>query len=228
MSSIGSIASSAMGSMQRAQRPDPSRMANELFAQLDTKGQGYIEKSDLQNAFAQMASSSTASSSAGVDEVFSKLDSDGDGKITEDEMSSSLKKLAEQLHGQFERSRMAGQGGMPPPPPNDAGFSKDELQSQLDEIGSSDSKRATLISNIVNNFDAADRDGDGKVSFKEAMAYDRENRSDSVSSGSDELAATNERSSERAVMKRIMDLMHAYASGGTVSGTLSGTLSATA
>ena len=79
--------------------------------------------------------------------------------------------LAEELDSQFDQSRMqnamsamGGMGSMPPPPPeNDTGFTEEELTEQLSEIGSSDSQRASLISNIVENFDAADTDGDGKV-----------------------------------------------------------------
>ncbi len=229
MSSIGSVSSyspqSASGAYGRT-RPDPARLAEDLFSRLDTKGQGYIEKSDLESAFAGITD---GSDSASVDEVFSQLDGDGDGKVTQDEMTSSMQKLAEELDSQFDQMRMAGgmngmggPGGMPPPPPrDDAGFSQDELESQLEKIGDTDSKRASLISNIVSNFDEADADGDGKVSFSEAVAYDSASQD---STGSSEASATaggttastggstSAAVTEQAVMKRIMALMHAYAS----------------
>ena len=79
------------------------------------------------------------------------------GAAMEYSLSTSIKKLADELDSQFNQSRM--EGAMPPPPPsssgsadgtsNDTGFTKDELTSQLSQIGSSDSKRSTLISNIV-------------------------------------------------------------------------------
>lgn len=198
-------------------RPDPTQMASKLFSKLDTKNQGYIEQSDLQSAFAQIGSTADSSS---VEEVFKQFDSNSDGKVTKDEFSDTLSQLAEELDNQFNQSRMQAAGGMPPPPPppggpqggNDAGFSKEELQSQLEEIGSTDSKRSNLISNIVNNFDEADTDGDGKVSFKEAMAYDQENSSSAASSASDaSSSSTASRSnSEASVMMRIMQLVHAY------------------
>jgi Ca2+-binding EF-hand superfamily protein len=241
----------------RPQRPDPTKMANQLFAQLDSKGQGFIEKSDLQSAFSQISgttSSSTASSatgsSASVDDVFSQLDADSDGKVTKDEMSSSMKKLADELDSQFNQMRMSGgmggmsgaggPGGMPPPPPpgGDEGLSKDELTHQLSEIGSSDSKRSDLMSKVVNNFDAADTDGNGKVSFQEAMAYDQQSRTGSTTSSDNTSAAaassesTRSRSStsnDLAIMKRIMDLMQAYgssdASGVSGANATSGLLS---
>lgn len=231
-------------------RPDPSQLASRLFSQLDTKNQGYIEKSDLQSAFDKIASQvASGSSSASVDDVFSQLDHNSDGKVTKDEMSSSLKKLAEELDQQFNALRMSGfagaagaggMGGMPPPPPdNDTGFTKDELSAQLQEIGTSDSKRSSLIQSIVNNFDQADSDGDGKVSFKEAMAYAQANASGSASStgstGSTGTASTavtdtstTRGSTEAQVLRRIMQLIHAYGATGDPSSSLASTLATTA
>ena len=229
-------------------RPDPSQMANKLFSKLDTKNQGYIEKSDLQSAFSQIASGSSDSTS--VDDVFSQLDSNSDGKVTKDEFSTTLKKLADELDSQFNSMRMsgaggkAGAGGMPPPPPpqdgqggqggDDAGFTKDELTSQLKDIGSSDSKRSSLISKIVSNFDKADTDGDGKVSLKEAMAYDQSTQSSATtptsadSTGSTSSASKS--SSEAQVMMKIMQLMQAYGGFGQEQNQsgLSGLLSTSA
>lgn len=210
MTSSISGSTSAM-SFMRMQRPDPSQMAGKLFSKLDTKNQGYIEKSDLQSAFDNISGTTSSSSSTNVDDIFKQLDSDSDGKVTKDEMSSSLSKLAEQLDSQFNNMRMNGFGGMPPKPPqggNDAGFTKDELTSQLNDIGSSDSKRSELISQIVSNFDQADTDGDGKISMKEAMAYDKSNSSSSSSNGSN-MSGTSS-STEAAVMQKIMQLMQAY------------------
>lgn len=220
ISNIGGSASIAMQSMRSMQRPDPAQMAEKLFSKLDASGQGYIQKSDLQAAFDKI-SATTSSEASSADDLFSQLDTDSDGKVTKQEFSDSLKQLSEQLDNHFMSMRMnggmQGVGGMPPPPPpqageEDAGFTKEELTSQLDEIGSSDSKRASLISNIVNNFEAADTDGDGKVSFKEAMAYDQADKS--ASSASAESSSTTSSSStkntEMGVMVKIMQLMHAY------------------
>lgn len=237
ISSVGSYTSTTVN--QRMHRPDPSKMVDKLFSELDTTSKGYLEKSDLQSAFSQLSGSGTSSGGASVDDVFKQLDSDGDGKVTKDEMSSSLQKIADQLDSQFDQMRMSG--GMPPPPPaggkNDTGFSKDELKSQLSEIGSSDSNRSDLISKIVNNFEAADTDSDGKVSFKEAMAYDQKTRSssatstgatDNASSTSSASATSESASSEQAIMKRIMELMQAYSGNDSDKTSLLGSLSVSA
>jgi Ca2+-binding EF-hand superfamily protein len=194
-----------------------STSISQLFAKLDTRSQGYLEKSDLVSAFSKIASDS---SSSAAEDVFAALDSDSDGKVTESEFSTTLTKLQEELDSQFNQMRMQGHGGhgpqgmggMPPPPPpqDDAGFTKDELSSQLEEIGSSDSERSGFIAKVVNNFEAADADGDGKVSFAEAQAYN--SSSESTSDASSNARGTSSANSDAQVMFQIMQLMHAYGS----------------
>lgn len=197
-----------------------SQMASTLFSKLDTKSQGYLEASDFVTAFSQIQSGSTSST---AEEVFAALDSDSDGKVTESEFAQTLSKLQEELDGQFNQMRMAGmtgqgpQGmsGMPPPPPpqNDEGFTQEELQSQLEEIGSTDTQRSDFITNIVNNFEAADTDSDGKVSFAEAQAYNQSSAAASDSSTSSATSTSSTASSSDAeIMMQIMRLMHAYGS----------------
>lgn len=110
---------------------------------------------------------------------------------------------------------------MPPPPPpqDDAGFTKDELASQLEDIGSSDSKRSSLISNVLENFNSADSDGDGKITFKEAIAYDHASQNGSTTSStstststssSDTSTTASTQNTDASVMLKIMQLMQAY------------------
>lgn len=209
-----STMASAMG---RSQRPDTSRIAEDLFSKLDSSSKGYLEVSDLETAFGEMSSSTVASAS----EVFSSLDGDSDGKVTQDEMAQALS----ELESQFQSLRMKGggpmEGMMPPPPPpeEDEGFTQEELSSQLEEIGETDSARSALISSIVSNFDAADTDGDGKVSLKEAMAY-QESAQASTGSSSNEGSAisdagdsTGEGGTTARVLLQIMRLSEAYGLG---------------
>lgn len=195
-------------------------IASYLFTKLDTASKGYIEKTDLESAFASVASSASTSS---ADELFSTLDGDGDGKVTQDEMSAGIRSLADALDGQFQKLRMAsamGGGGQmpPPPPPDDAGFTQEELASQLESIGSSDSKRASLISNIVANFSAADADGDGKVSFREAMAYDQGSTAKTTASAGSSEGDSQAATDELQLMLTVMQLVRAYQAD-SVTGT---------
>jgi len=312
MSSISSINSSTASQYTSAaqhRRPDPSKMVEDIFSKLDTKGQGYLEKSDLESALSSVDSSAASSSgSASADDVFSALDSNGDGKVTKDEMSSSLQKLADELDSQFIQSRMSGAmggahghhggggdqdgdqdqglskdqlssiasstddsklsqlmnnlasnfdaadangdgkitrdeatayqestgsgssanaagapGGMPPPPPGgegDRGMTLDQMKSVASST--TDSKLADLLNTVSSNFDAADANSDGKVSAQEAMAYQQSQQSQQSGSGSSSSSSSDSgsgssTSSEAAVMKRIMDLVHAYGNSGNSS-----------
>ena len=244
MSSVSSISTSSIASMyseqtsQRRQKPDASAMAEDLFAKLDTTGKGYIEQSDLTSALSNTSSTSTTGTTS-ASEIFSQLDSDGDGKVTQDELKTSIQKLAESLDSQFDEMRM--QGGMPPPPPpseSDAGFTEEELTAQLAEIGSTDSARSGLISNVVNNFDAADTNEDGKVSLQEAMAYDKAHPTSSASSTTDSTSSTDSATgatsvasndkTDAQVFRQLMELLKTYSSADDSTKNLLSTLVTTA
>ncbi len=227
MSSISSITSytgNAVSALQR-RRPDPAEMAGSLFAQLDASGQGYIEKTDLAAALEQVSSASAVSSD--VDDLFSQLDTDADGKVTEQEFTDVLQQLSEQLDAERMARRMEEAGGagmMPPPPPppaGDQGYSEDELTAQLSEIGSSDSRRSSLISNILDNFSTADSDGDGRVNFDEAMAFEQ---SAAATASSTTAVAASDAGTQRVepdaaqLMMQIVRLMQAYGIGQSAEG----------
>ncbi len=194
-----------------------SQLASQFFSRLDSKSQGYIEQSDFTSAISQTSQNADTSKLA---ELFQTFDSDSDGKVTKDELSASLKKLSEPLDDQFNQMRM--EGAMPPPPPpsgqaqaSDEGFTEEELNSQLSEIGSSDSARSSLISKVVQNFDAADTNEDGKVSFAEAMAYDQSNPTTSSTSSDSTSANSSVASSvqtDAKVFRQLMDLLRTYGS----------------
>ncbi|MGZ5779881.1 MAG: EF-hand domain-containing protein [Burkholderiaceae bacterium] len=172
------------------QRPDPAKMVDNLFSKVDTKNQGYIDKADLQSAIDQISSDSTSNTSgstASVDDVFKKLDTDGDGKITKQEMTDSFKKLADQLDSQFNQSRMnmaMGAGQMPGmgDGADNGGLTKDQLTSMASQVGSKNSEMSSRLTNLVNNFDKADTNGDGKIGADEAMAFDKTNSTGSSTS----------------------------------------------
>lgn len=189
----GGCSSAMMGGMNGMQRPDPSKMADKLFSKLDTKGQGFIEKSDLKSAFDQVSSKRSSGNTPSVDDVFKALDNNGDGKVTKQEMSDSVKKLADQLDSQFQSMRMSGKGGGI----GSGGMSKSEIISMADSSGSA----SQTLNNLAQNFDAADTNQDGKISAQEAMAYQASNETTS-SSGA--------QSGDALVMARIMDLAASY------------------
>lgn len=245
--SVSSASSTMMMPHRQMRRPDPTKMADDLFSKLDTKGQGYIEKSDLQSALDSISGTSSAngtSSSSNVDDLFSQLDGDSDGKVTKSEMESAMQKLSDTLDSQAMQSRMqmggmggpGGANGMPPPPPpgDDKGLTKDQLTQMSSEVSSTDSKRASFMSDVASNFDKADTDGDGKVSFKEAMAYEQSKRTESsdtsstTSDGTSTSASDSTQSTQARLMMQLMQLMHAYAAPDSSTTGVSSLLSVSA
>ena len=210
---IGGYSSAMMQGMGRMQRQDPSKMAADLFSKLDTSGKGYIEKADLQTAFQNVPTSSGTS----ADDVFASLDGDSDGKVTQQEMSDSIKKLSDALESQFQSLRMNGGGGMGGMGgmgggmgagmgmhKSGDGMTQEDLTSQLASISNTDSNRTSMLSSLIDNFDQADTDSDGKVSFEEARAYKQSSQG---------TAATANTSSEAQVLMQIMSLAQAYGLG---------------
>lgn len=211
-----------------------SQIASSLFSKLDTKSQGYIEKTDLESAFSSISSDS----SSNVDDLFSALDSDSDGKITKDEMTSGIDNLLSGLNSQFDSMRMqggmggsGGPQGMPPPPKGgegqeDTGLTKDEMTS----IASStdDSKLSSLMTDISENFEAADTNQDGKVTMQEAMAYkeskDKASGGSSDSSQATGASSSNSSSSNSAmsqITRQIQQLISAYGLNESSSSSMS-------
>ncbi|MFZ6643726.1 EF-hand domain-containing protein [Undibacterium sp. TC4M20W] len=197
MSSISGVSGSSgsyfpqTGGTQRRER-DTSKIAENVFSKLDTKNQGYLEVSDLESAFGNIASSSststastsssgssTNSTNASINDLFKKLDSDGDGKVTKSEFSDGIKKLGDALETQFNAKRTRGaEGSRPPPPPppgggegGDQGLDKTQLTDLSTEVGKTNSSAGAALSQVAQNFDAADTNQDGKVSLQETLAY---------------------------------------------------------
>lgn len=213
---IGGGSSMMMQGMGRMQRQDQVKMAESLFAKLDTSGKGYIEKADLQTAFQSVSTLSGAS----ADDVFASLDGDSDGKVTQQEMSDSIRKLSDALESQFQSLRMNGLGGMGGGMgagmgmhKSGDGMTQENLTSQLAAIGNTDSNRTSMLSSLIDNFDQVDTDGDGKVSFEETRAYKQ--------SGQQSTVATTNTSSEAQMLMQIMNLAQAYGLDGNTAGSTS-------
>jgi len=195
ISSISSGSNMMMKGIMGTQRPDPTKMADQLFSKLDTKKQGYLEKGDLQAALDNVSKNDKSISSGNapsVDEMFSKMDSDGNGKVTKAEMSASFENMAAQLDGPFPRMRLQdtqnGQHSNLPPPPGGGQVSK---QSSTDYSSQSS--------------DPADTNSDGKVSVQESMAYAEKQNASEIHKSSSSSKTIDEK-----VMKQMMQLIHAY------------------
>lgn len=145
-----------------------SSFAEALLTSMDSDSSGSIDSAEFSSA----ALALSISDESAISSAFTAMDSDGDGSVSFDELNSTLAQMSS-----------SAAGSMPPPPPpsssseHDTGLSEEEMTSLLKEVSSTDDPLADLLSSVVENFDAADADGDGKVTFAEAMSYQQSSES---------------------------------------------------
>jgi hypothetical protein len=144
-----------------------SKWADSVFSKLDTKNQGYIEKTDLQSALSA-TDDGGGMPSGDIDDAFGALDGDGDGKVTKSELTDAMTKLSDQLNAQFDASRVNGGGMRPdgPPPGPPPG-------------GASGANSADATASTASTTEPADSNGDGTVSAQEQAAYETKQASES-------------------------------------------------
>ena len=148
--------------------------AGNLFGKLDSQNKGYLEQSDFSGLLSGLQNDEASTKS---EDLFSSLDSDGDGQLTSSEFSDNFSNLLYSAQGTM---------GSRPAPPQDSGKSKDELTALLEELEQEDEKSTEGLKSLLDNFDTADADGDGKVTMQEAMTYRQstEQNSDTASTQS--------------------------------------------
>jgi Ca2+-binding EF-hand superfamily protein len=136
-----------------------SEMRERMFNQIDTSGDGSIDKSEFA-ALAQQNSSSL------VDELFSNMDTDQDSLVSMIEFDSTLAKLEQQM--KKGDSGMQAMSGMPPPPPDQI---FDAADANEDGTVSEDELTAVLGERAADVFSQVDTDGDGQISRTEDEAF---------------------------------------------------------
>lgn len=148
--------------------------AGNLFGKLDSQNKGYLEQNDFSSLLSGLQNDEASTKS---EDLFSSLDSDGDGQLTSSEFSDNFSNLLYSAQGTM---------GSRPAPPQDSGKSKDELTALLEELEQEDEKSTEGLQSLLDNFDTADADGDGKVTMQEVMAYKQstEQNSDTASTQS--------------------------------------------
>lgn len=181
-----------------------STWADSVFSKLDTKKQGYIEKTDLQSALSA-TDDGGGMQSGDIDDAFSALDGDGDGKVTRSELTDAMTKLSDQL----DASRVNGGGtrpdGPPPgPPPGGAGGAG----------GAADSTSSSTTSTT----EPADTNGDGTVSAQEQAAYETKQASESDSG---QAAKPHDERDPMRAFAHALQLLKAYSDDSDTSSTSS-------
>ena len=156
--------------------------AANLFGKLDSQNKGYVEQSDFSSLLSGLQNDEASTKS---EELFSSLDSDGDGQLTSSEFSDNFSNLLYSAQGTM------GAMGARPAPPEDSGKSKDELTAFLEELEQEGEKSTQGLQSLLDNFDTADTEGDGKVTMLEAKSFRESQQTESslaseVSTGSDQ------------------------------------------
>jgi Ca2+-binding EF-hand superfamily protein len=165
-----------------------SNWADSVFSKLDTKNQGYIDKTDLASALSATGESEGSGDTSAVDDMFGALDGDSDGKVIRSELTDAMTRLADQLNAQFDASRVNG---------------------GTDGTDGTSSTSADYVA-------AADTDGDGTVSEAEQAAYDKKVASGQAGDGSDTASAegAGKPQQQRDPMRELahaLNLLKAYA-----------------
>jgi hypothetical protein len=208
-----------------------SNWADSIYSKLDTKNQGYIEKTDLQDALSKVSGNGGDSGqSVNVDDTFSALDGDSDGKVTKSELTEAMTKLSDQLNAQFDASRI-GRGG-PPAAGQDSGAASGSTDAsatigangmagmggaggphgphgggRAGDDGDGDSTDATsgtssTSSTSTDYVAAADTDKDGTVSDAEQAAYDKKVASGQADGSSSSSSSDSTSGTQKAVHQK--------------------------
>lgn len=192
-----------------------AQFAEALLSVMDADASGEIDSAEFSKAALELSSMSDESA---ISEAFSGLDTDDSGSIGLDELSSALSQMAAQ-------GQMAAGGPPPPPPPpkssedeEDTGYTVEELTTLASETSSTDSTLSSLFDTLVANFDAADENGDGRVSATEAMVYERSSKEESM--------GTTKVQEDDTMKNLLAQIIASYATQNTFTSTSSINLSA--
>ncbi len=85
------------------------------------------------------------------------------------------------------------------------GYVGGEIASKTD-----DSDLASLMKTLASNFEAADANGDGKVTHDEAMAYQEQNQATGATTTASTSSSSSASALDENVVKQIMQLVQTY------------------
>jgi Ca2+-binding EF-hand superfamily protein len=134
-----------------------SEMRQKMFNQIDTNGDGSINK----NEFSAMAGQNSSSL---VDEIFGKTDANNDSLISKSEFDSAMAKLEQKMKSSH--SGAQAMSGMPSP---DKVF--DTADTNGDGNVTQDELTAVMGDKAADVFSKVDTNGDGKISRAEDEAF---------------------------------------------------------
>ena len=154
------------GTTATSARPSPA----EMFAKMDTNGDGSVDKAEFTAFGKQMAAKMGKADKS--EEIFAKIDTDGDGKISQAENDAFVSKM---------------QSAMPPPPDGAGGNLKDmfakmdtngdgsvdktEFEAFIQQMANQADSQTNSTNKVDDLFSQIDTDGDGKISKSESSTF---------------------------------------------------------
>jgi Ca2+-binding EF-hand superfamily protein len=88
--------------------PDPSKVADTLFSQLDSSGKGSVSVDDVTAALKKAGDTNAVSDAKSFVKTF---DADGNGSVTKSEVVDGLSKLQQQAEANFAKFRLSSRTG---------------------------------------------------------------------------------------------------------------------
>lgn len=154
------------GTAAMSARPTPA----EMFAKMDTNGDGSVDKAEF-TAFGQQMAAKIGKPDKS-EELFAKIDTDGDGKISQSENDAFVSQMQSAM----------------PPPPDGAGKNPDDMFAKMDTNGDGSvdktefsaffQQRANQADSQADStnkpddlFSQIDSDSDGKISKSESATF---------------------------------------------------------
>ena len=150
------------GTTATSARPSPA----EMFAKMDTNGDGSVDKAEFTAFGKQMAAKMGKADKS--EEIFAKIDTDGDGKISQSENDAFVSQMQSAM----------------PPSPNGAGENPKDMFAKMDTNGDSyvdKTEFEAFFQQMANKtestdtsddlFSQIDTDGDGKISKSESATF---------------------------------------------------------
>lgn len=165
----------------------------------DTNKDGTVSATEAL-AYALSNSSSTSSSSDA-----STSSSSTDTTASNTDITNALASMMQNVlqPGQAEGHHGHHGGGK-----KDEGLTADQMTEIASKTGDSD--LASLMKTLASNFEAADANGDGKVTHDEAMAYQEQNQATGATTTASTSSSSSASALDENVVKQIMQLVQTY------------------
>jgi Ca2+-binding EF-hand superfamily protein len=163
--------------LSKSGKGNSTERADRLFEQLDGDKDGKVTESELSSAINKVS-----------DQLRSQLNQSraprrGDGPpppppppVADDDTSSYNAAADTNSDGTVSAEEAAAYAALQASATRDTGLTKEQLTEKRDTLDATDTRRQGALAKLIDNFDAADANGDGKLTRREGRDYLKANR----------------------------------------------------